>query len=155
MTDKFPFLKIIPSFNEARIKCKKIVNERSQIIRELITKQKITYNKNNITGYIDNTFKYVEEEKLTESEQIADVFSFLAAGMDTTERTLQFGLVLAAKHQDIQEKVRNELYKIMDNKIWIEIDKNKKYCLPKGSIINANLEYISRHSLMKIGIIKY
>eukprot|EP00486_Rosalina_sp_Unknown_P004799 CAMPEP_0201570612 /NCGR_PEP_ID=MMETSP0190_2-20130828/12938_1 /ASSEMBLY_ACC=CAM_ASM_000263 /TAXON_ID=37353 /ORGANISM="Rosalina sp." /LENGTH=52 /DNA_ID=CAMNT_0047994313 /DNA_START=83 /DNA_END=238 /DNA_ORIENTATION=+ len=50
---------------------------------------------------------------MTFDEEIADLYFLFIAATDTTSSTLDFGIALAAKYGDIQDKIRKELLNIM------------------------------------------
>ena len=107
---KVPFAKYIygPRIDQVRNRkdeCYlKLVNERMRDLKDKKMKK---------TSYVDHTHEMVANGDMTQDEEIADLFLLFIAGMDTTSSTLDFGVALLAKYQDIQQKVRKELFGIM------------------------------------------
>lgn len=66
-------------------------------------------------SYIDYMHELLTNGELTQDEELADLFNLFIAGMDTTTNTLEIGITLLAKYEDIQEKIRKELVNIMGN----------------------------------------
>ncbi|XP_076237258.1 putative cytochrome P450 6a13 [Calliopsis andreniformis] len=71
-------------------------------------------------GYVDaddNTKKSedrkIAEHKLTMAEAAAQAYVFYLAGFETSATTVTFCLYELAKHQDIQDKVRNEIHTVI------------------------------------------
>jgi len=60
-------------------------------------------------GTISDNGEIIDDKKLTFNEVLAQAFVFLAAGYDTTAGVLSFAMYFIAKHQDIQEKLREEI----------------------------------------------
>ena len=93
-------------------KLDKIKERRDGNMLELVNKRLKSKDKKE-KSYIDYTHELVTKGELTQDEEIADIFVFFAAGMDTTSSTLSFGVALLAKYQNIQDKIRKELFDIM------------------------------------------
>lgn len=58
---------------------------------------------------IDNLIEVLRERKITRSEFTGNAFVIVFAGFETTANALTFTLWLLAKHQRVQEKLRQEL----------------------------------------------
>ena len=63
-------------------------------------------------AYIDYMLEYEQEGKVSMDEIVADASLVFNAGTDTSSSTLEYGLLLLCKFQDIQKKLRNELLSV-------------------------------------------
>eukprot|EP01084_Bolivina_argentea_P218196 370321_1 len=77
-----------------------MINKRKQEVNN--------YNEDEMT-FIDWGSKLEENNEISISEQIADIYLMFVAGTDTTAATSECGLIYLAKQPEIQYKVRNEL----------------------------------------------
>ena len=55
--------------------------------------------------------------ELTDEEVIGNALLFFAAGFETTATTLSFMLYYLAVNQDVQDKLRKEVFDILGNKV--------------------------------------
>lgn len=69
----------------------------------------INNEKNRLTDDVVNDNSSLSNMGLSEEEIISNVHIFLLAAFETTSVTLQFAINLLINHQDVQEKLRNEL----------------------------------------------
>ena len=58
-----------------------------------------------------------EEGKLTEREVLDNVFAFLMAGLTTTQHTMEHIAVQLALHQEVQSKLREEIFSTTGSKV--------------------------------------
>ncbi|KAJ8913633.1 hypothetical protein NQ315_007350 [Exocentrus adspersus] len=80
-------------------------NDFLQLLLELMDKNATT--KNGIKGS--------DSQNLTMDEAAAQCFVFFIAGFETSSTTMTFALFHLALHQDIQDKVRNEIKTVLAN----------------------------------------
>ncbi|XP_019734807.1 cytochrome P450 2K1-like [Hippocampus comes] len=117
-------------------------------VRELLRQRKEKLNPEMCTGLVDCFFvrKQKEEEEGVESSHFSEenmnfvVGNLFAAGTDTTSTTLQWGLLLMAKYPEMQERVHEELNKVIGNRP-IDVDDRKN--LP---YTNAVIHEVQRFS---------
>ncbi|XP_051904938.1 cytochrome P450 2K1-like [Hippocampus zosterae] len=117
-------------------------------VRELLRQRKEKLNPEMCTGLVDCFFvrKQKEEEGGVESSHFTEenmnfvVGNLFAAGTDTTSTTLQWGLLLMAKYPEIQERVHEELNKVIGNRP-IDVDDRKNL-----SYTNAVVHEVQRFS---------
>ena len=91
---------------------------RNDTIKQLIQERVRSKDKDDDKSYIDYTHELVINGELTEDEAIADTSIMFAAGTDTTSSTLDFGVALMGKYQDVQERVRKEVMSIMKDGVF-------------------------------------
>ena len=97
------------------------INRRDNKILELVKERMASKTEQKIKPFIDYTHEMVVNGELSQDEEIADVFILFLAGMETTANSLDFAIALIAKHQDIQEKIRNELLNVMGNEFNLKM----------------------------------
>ncbi|XP_075057357.1 cytochrome P450 2C5-like [Mixophyes fleayi] len=97
----------------------KNIRQMQSFIRATFTKQKQELDVNNQRNLID-AFLAKQQEGKPEStlyyhndNLIVLLSDLFAAGMETTTTTLRWGLLLMIKHPDIQNKVQNEIEKVI------------------------------------------
>ena len=94
MVAKLPFMKYFHAEKLDRVR-----NRRDATMLKLL-KQKVNDDKLE-KSYVDYTHEMVKSGEFTQDEKIADANVLFLAGMDTTSSTLDLGMVLIAKYQDI------------------------------------------------------
>ncbi|XP_061893170.1 cytochrome P450 2K1-like isoform X1 [Entelurus aequoreus] len=111
-------------------------DENLQDVKELLAKVKEKLNPEVCTGVADSFFirKQKEEEASNGKSHFNDdnmmyvVANLFAAGTDTTATTLRWGMLLMAKYPQIQERVHEELSKVVGSRqIQMEDRKNLPY----------------------------
>ena len=109
----FPYFSstfLLKSYVEPAYELRKRVHDNIQMMINERKKNKL----NNSSTFMDQTAELVKDDNnYTESQEIADIFVMFVAGTDTTSITLEWGLILLAKQQDIQNKIRNELKSVL------------------------------------------
>eukprot|EP01084_Bolivina_argentea_P259892 438719_1 len=113
VSNRIPFLEYFTV--STRKKVEQVRIRRNETIEKLIQKRIQNTSKNEEKTFIDYTHQLVIDGKISKQDEIADTMILFAAGTDTTSATLDFGIVLIAKHTEIQQLVRNELLSIMKN----------------------------------------
>ncbi|XP_063771213.1 cytochrome P450 2K6-like [Pseudophryne corroboree] len=112
----FPFLGFLPGTHKiVSSNTDKLVEYATQTFTERLK----DLDENGQRGYIDaflvkqkedaeNPKSYFHDDNLTRV-----VRNLLSAGTETTTNTLNWALLLMAKHKDIQEKVQDEIYRVV------------------------------------------
>lgn len=60
-------------------------------------------------------FELSEEEKFTITKATAQAFVFFVAGFETSSTTMQFALYELSKKQEVQDKLRQEIRRVLKN----------------------------------------
>ncbi|XP_069830120.1 cytochrome P450 2K6-like [Dendropsophus ebraccatus] len=95
------------------------MDEFHSFIRKLFAKQRDQLDVNDQRNLIDRFLVKQKEEKTNPELYFHDenlttlVTDLFGAGMDTTSNTLRWGLLLMIKYPDIQEKVQDEIEKVI------------------------------------------
>ncbi|KAI9291072.1 cytochrome P450 [Neoconidiobolus thromboides FSU 785] len=120
----FPFLEKLPI--PSRMQLKKDAARFRQLIKSIIDDKREEIKEDGIdevkssllTMLIQSSDKDNNDYSngLTDEEIINDVIIFFIAGHDTTAHTLSTILYLLSKNQDIQDKLRNEVYQVLGGK---------------------------------------
>ncbi|KAL9641998.1 hypothetical protein ABK040_004054 [Willaertia magna] len=97
--------------------CYHATNDVSHYIDELIEKRKLEKikDKTDILSLMVYSNELVED-KLTNEEIKSDALIFILAGHETTTTTLQWLMFELCRHPEIQEKMREEINKVLPNK---------------------------------------
>uniref|UniRef100_A0A8C7Y6J1 Cytochrome P450 2K1-like n=1 Tax=Oryzias sinensis TaxID=183150 RepID=A0A8C7Y6J1_9TELE len=102
-----------------------------QDVKDLVKHLKETLNPSVCRGFVDCFLikKQKEEEShFTEQNLVFSVSNLFAAGTDTTATTLRWGLLLMAKYPHIQDKVHEELAKVLGGRqVRVDDRKNLPY----------------------------
>ncbi|CAN7990268.1 unnamed protein product [Ixodes pacificus] len=69
---------------------------------------------NDNTRYMDNETRLRKKRLLTNAEIQSNVFTFLVDGVETASTAMTFMAYLLAKHSDIQDKVRSEVFATLE-----------------------------------------
>uniref|UniRef100_A0A915L4L3 Cytochrome P450 n=1 Tax=Romanomermis culicivorax TaxID=13658 RepID=A0A915L4L3_ROMCU len=102
------FFQLLAGFGRA-------LNSTLDFVQGLIDEIRLSYDvrsSNAPANYVDSFLKAKADncgKFFTENEMLASVAQLFAAGSDTTSTTLRFGLYYLSIHQDIQEKVFDEI----------------------------------------------
>ncbi|KAF7271594.1 hypothetical protein GWI33_015546 [Rhynchophorus ferrugineus] len=82
-------------------------------------------------GFLDDESKTVQETgRITDDDIVAQCFLFFVAGYDTSASTLSYALYELAQHQDIQNKMREEICEVLkkyDNQLTYDALKDLVY----------------------------
>ncbi|KAI9293176.1 cytochrome P450 [Neoconidiobolus thromboides FSU 785] len=104
-----------------------------------------------------NMFIMEDGEPLLSNEEIInDTVVFFVAGHDTTANTLAFILYYLSKHQDIQQKAREEVIRVMGKRTGppsLEEQKEMHYLLLRRHWLIINLVMSLTNQQLKLGLL--
>ncbi|KXN74933.1 cytochrome P450 [Conidiobolus coronatus NRRL 28638] len=114
----FPILEYFPIFG--RSKLHKNCDEFNKFIGEMVSKRRKEIEKYKNSDYKDVLSLMLENdpdspyEPFSDEEIIGNLNIFIIAGHDSTAHTLSYTMYYLAKDQNIQQKLRNEVYKTIE-----------------------------------------
>eukprot|EP01084_Bolivina_argentea_P246247 412149_1 len=145
--------------NKVIDKIRTIVRERSQTYAELIEIRRKEYDSFHPTAYIDYMFNEAETCNISQNEMEVDIQALFSAGTDTTASTLEYAVVLAARHIHIQKQVQKELLECYKKYCTNTDEKVRRFdmCWLKGlTLFRAFIYEIMRiSSVAKVGLPHY
>ena len=80
---------------------------------------------------------------LSDQELSDHIFTFMAAGHDTTSLAMSWTLMLLAMHQNIQKKVREEIKSVLGDSNEVKWENLNKFCYLENCINEAMRLYPS------------
>ncbi|KAJ6659726.1 hypothetical protein lerEdw1_018441 [Lerista edwardsae] len=125
----YPFLGFF--FNVHKVILQK-VEEVCVIIRDYIKTSKQDINANSLRSYTDAlVFKQQEDTNKKENffhddNLIASILDLVMAGTETTATTLQWSVLLMMKYPKIQEKVQEEIRRVVEPGSWATYEDRKR-----------------------------
>lgn len=114
----FPILEHFPIFG--RSKLHKNCDEFNKFIGEMVSKRRAEIEKSKNSDSKDVLSLMLDNdpdssyEPLTDEEIIGNLNVFIIAGHDTTAHTLSYTMYYLAKDQNVQQKLRDEIYKTIE-----------------------------------------
>ncbi|KAI9297499.1 cytochrome P450, partial [Neoconidiobolus thromboides FSU 785] len=132
-----PVLNYLPI--SSRLTLKKDAKRFRQLIQLMIDEKRQQLQQVNIddiqpnllTTLVQASDNNTNDNGLTDEEIINDMIAFFIAGHDTTAHTISTILYYLSKNQDIQTKLRDEIYQIVGEKIK---DSNKLHTITQDEI---------------------
>ncbi|XP_077172883.1 cytochrome P450 2W1-like [Paroedura picta] len=125
----YPFLGFF--FNDHKLLLQK-VEEVRVIIRDYIEASKRDAQANGLRSYTD-AFVFKQQEEASKKENlfgddnlVASILDLVMAGTETTATTLQWAVLLMMKYPSIQEKVQEEIGRVVDPGVWASYEDRKK-----------------------------
>lgn len=124
-----------------------------------VVKDTIRYRESNVVtkkDFMDLLLKIKNEQGLSENDIIAQCFIFFLGGFETSSTTMTFAMLELAQNQDIQEKLRKEIKKVLtkhEGKIsyeavmemrYLEQVINGTYSSPKTFLNNLTIFRLQR-----------
>ena len=116
LVSKLPFFKYIYGSTIDTLRTR-----RDERILRFIKEKVNNKDDNKMKSYIDYTHQMVINGEISQDDEVADGYILFGAGTDTTSVTLNFAIALIAKHQEIQDKVRDELINVMGKEFNLKI----------------------------------
>ncbi|XP_069590375.1 cytochrome P450 2K1-like isoform X2 [Ranitomeya imitator] len=108
----YPFLGSLLGLHK---KVKQNIEDQKRFMLKRFTNQRLDFNANNITGFIDAYLLKQEQEAtkaqtyFNEENLLISVLDLFAAGTETTSTTVRWGILLMMKYPEIQKKVQEEI----------------------------------------------
>ncbi|XP_057774069.1 cytochrome P450 89A2-like [Salvia miltiorrhiza] len=110
------------------------------LIRARVESKRTRKTEDELVAYVDTLADLVlpeEKRKLEEEEMVSLCSEFLSAGTDTTSTALQWIMANLVKHQEIQEKLYQEIVGVVESEEVVEEEDLQKMPYLKAVVLEA------------------